>query len=305
MDEHIQRADEYLKQLQDKVEKARSARDRKVKNGRVRSEEEWETQHQAKARKFAQDHQRFTEWKEQHAQYLRDVVEQARARICVERNANGVKSARDIERSQKILADMEATRKRFEQQCEKLEADLKARWSQKGKLICQRAQTAKQTKESIVQEAVEKNRQAVEKNWTAFEQRYAVLLAADELEREGRKVERDERAQNAKHQLSAVEYADLLKAKQMKEDFSAAAKLALEGEAVKKEKSGARLRCAQARKRLEQELAALEGIDDEKGLAEVKKLLHINDLQLAELVAAARAPTGQVPMQRGAKHDGV
>jgi hypothetical protein len=192
---------------------------------------------------------------------------------------------------------MEESQRKFVLQCERYETDLKKRWSEKVRVIRAKGVVAKEVKEALYKETLEKNKQAVEKERAAFEERYQALLQSEVLDREGRRVERDERAQNAKHLLASAEYAGKLKAKQMKEDMSAATKLEEEVEKVKEMKTGARIRFSQARKRLENEFNEIENLDPAQ-LAGVKKVLQLNDVQFAELMAMARMTAGEVPPQK-------
>jgi hypothetical protein len=152
---------------------------------------------------------------------------------------------------------------------------------------------------------MEKKMKFVEENQRAFLERQQALQHSENLELRTREADRNDRAENARHLLAAADHMAKLKSSQTRDDMSNAARLAEEGQRVTGEKTGARLRLAQARKRLERELRELQSLDDQAGIARIRKILKVNDTQMAQLVDTAKAPTGGVPAQRWVSADGT
>jgi hypothetical protein len=303
MDEHLRRAEEYMRGVREKWERAGALRRQMTASAHARSREQWEEAHARKMRALEQEQQRFAEWKRQHEEAMGQAMEQARARIAGDRNATGTRAERELERRKRILAEMEEKQQKFVRQCERYERELRERWAHKIEVISSRATQARVSREALYQENWEKKKQFVEGNQRAFLERQQALQDSENLQLRTREADRNDRAENARHCLSAAEHMAKLKSRQMKDDMSSAAKLAEEGQRVTGEKTGARLRLAQAKKRLEKELRELRGLDDQAGIARIQKILKVSEAQMAQFLDMAKARTGEVPVQRWAPVD--
>jgi hypothetical protein len=300
---HLARAEGHLRSVREKWARAGLKIKRETALARERNRNFSEEQLGARMRTIERHQQRFAEWKHQHEEYMTGVIEGARARINVERDALGARDAKDQERRKMILAELEERQKKFAEQCAKYEKEMRDRWQQKGREIKRNGAHARTAREALYQEDWARRKAWVDKKRDGFLEREAALKEAEVIDLTTRQIDRDERASNARHFLASADYAAKRRGKQMKDDLSAAPQLAQEREEVVKQRGGARIRLTQARKRLERELKGIQALDDQEALKGVKRVLGIDDAQITELVESARKPTGAVEPQRKLRAD--
>lgn len=287
---HLQRAAEYLESVRAKWKATGAARTKQILSARERctkmDEDKKEKLNKAREAEAA----RFASWTEKHTEHMKQIAEDARARVNTD--ALEKRTEREKETQEKAQRDFEEKQQRHVSQAEACQRALHQKLAEKANQIKQRAEMARTTKEAIEAENHERHRKQVENDMNSYIERQIKLQQKAALEFMTRKCERDERIENAKHILAAANYLAKLKANELQPDMSAADSLATEGAKVRTQKTGAKIRFKQAKKRLARELNAMESLSDAEQLRRIQVILNVTDDEMAKLIEMAREPTG-------------
>lgn len=288
VDKHAERLEKRKLEECKKREELKKQYELHLKTAHDRATELQEKTREDKLKKIAEDENRFKKWKEAQDQILQQQREKYNNRNQHDKNIfqNGRK--REEEYKQKTLQKINESNRRAQSQAEINSNTLKNRLDSIRSRISDRSQKIqdKLTKQRQERDLYRKKLDERDQEVEAKMKKQNLDLTLKYL---SRKIDRDDKAENARRIMIRQAYLTEVSQKQRHEDSRMAQQLSVEKQKVINEKSLADTHYQTRKNQLINELREMSNPDDPATRAKIAKLLNISTEEMENLIEKAKS----------------